>query len=79
MRLLALLALFYQQVPDVARLPRFLSPDIPWSGYAHDPQHTAVSANGAQNLNSIHWQTPVDLNPHQPGKAIFISTTDPPW
>ena len=43
------------------------SPDIPWSGYAHDPQHTAVSANQAQSLRSIHWKTAVDLNP--PGGA----------
>jgi hypothetical protein len=36
---------------------------IPWSGYGHDPQHTGTSATAAQPLNSIHWQTPVDLNP----------------
>jgi hypothetical protein len=40
---------------------------IPWSGYAHDPQHTAVSATAAQALNSIHWQTPVDMNPPSGG------------
>jgi len=37
--------------------------NIPWSGYAHDPQHTAVSATAAQALNRTHWSTPVDLNP----------------
>jgi hypothetical protein len=36
---------------------------IPWSGYGHDPQHTGMSAVAAQPLNSIHWKTPVDLNP----------------
>lgn len=36
---------------------------IPWSGYGHDPQHTAMSATAAQSLNTIHWQTPVDQNP----------------
>jgi len=34
-----------------------------WSGYGRDPQHTATAAQAAQNLNAIHWQTPVDLNP----------------
>jgi hypothetical protein len=34
-----------------------------WSGYGHDPQHTATSAIAAQPLNSKHWCTPVDLNP----------------
>lgn len=34
-----------------------------WSGYAHDPQHTAVSGAAAQPLNGIHWQTPIDTNP----------------
>jgi hypothetical protein len=37
--------------------------NIPWSGYGHDAQHTAVSATAAQTLSKIHWQTPVDLNP----------------
>src|SRR5580693_2033503 len=65
----------YSQVHDVSRRdPHCIAPitncdsaDIPWSGYAHDPQHTALSANQAQPLHSIHWQAPVDLNP--PGGA----------
>jgi len=65
----------YSQVPDASRrdphciapITRCDSADIPWSGYAHDPQHTALSANQAQPLHSIHWQAPVDLNP--PGGA----------
>lgn len=40
---------------------------IPWSGYGHDPQHTAVSATGAQAVSRIHWQTPVDMHPPQGG------------
>jgi hypothetical protein len=39
------------------------APKIPWSGYAHDPQHTGTSAVAAQPLNSKHWCTPVDQNP----------------
>lgn len=37
--------------------------NIPWSGYAHDAQHTGTSAVAAQPLNSKHWCTPVDQNP----------------
>ena len=37
--------------------------NIPWSGYGHDAQHTAVSAVAAQNLTKVHWKTPVDQNP----------------
>jgi hypothetical protein len=33
-----------------------------WSGHAHDPQHTGTSTVAAQALNSIHWQTPMDLS-----------------
>ena len=45
--------------------------NVPWSGYAHDPQHTALSTTAAQSLNSIHWSTPVDQNP--PGSGpLFI-------
>lgn len=42
---------------------RAQSLSIPWSGYGHDPQHTATSATAAQSFGSIHWQTAVDLNP----------------
>jgi len=58
-------------VPLVGAAPCH-SVDIPWSGYAHDPQHTAVSANQAQNLHSIHWQTPVDLNPPGGGQGDLL-------
>jgi hypothetical protein len=53
--------------------------NIPWSGYAHDPQHTAISASVSQPLVSVHWQTPVDLHP--PGDigigALFIHYGSP--
>jgi hypothetical protein len=65
-------------VPIVGTVTQCRSDDIPWSGYAHDPQHTAISAHKAQNLRSIHWQTPVDLNP--PGGAqgdLFIHYGSP--
>jgi hypothetical protein len=34
-----------------------------WSGYAHDPQHTAISTVASQSLDRVAWQTSVDLNP----------------
>ncbi|MGA3239920.1 MAG: hypothetical protein ABSG03_26895 [Bryobacteraceae bacterium] len=34
---------------------------VPWSGYAHDAQHTGLSTIGAQRLERIKWSTPVDL------------------
>src|SRR5438552_164684 len=32
---------------------------IPWTGHAHDPQHTGISQFSAQPMNRILWQTPV--------------------
>ena len=65
------------QVPRLRPLPAD-SLNAPWSGYGHDPQHTATSAQPAQALNSIHWQTPVDLNPPGGGQGAFSSTTGLP-
>lgn len=46
-----------------------------WPGYAHDPQHSGVSAVAAQSFNKIHWSTPVDLNP--PSGEILIHYGSP--
>lgn len=35
----------------------------PWASFAHDAQHTGLSAVAAQDLGVIRWQTPVDLSP----------------
>ncbi len=40
---------------------------VPWSDYAHDPQHTALSPAASQPLANLHWQTPVDLDPQHAG------------
>jgi hypothetical protein len=44
--------------------------NVPWSGYAHNPQHTAVSIVPARELSKILWRTSVDLinapNPNTP-------------
>jgi hypothetical protein len=34
-----------------------------WDGYAGNAQHTALSTVASQSLQTIHWQTPVDLDP----------------
>src|SRR5580698_3840024 len=34
-----------------------------WTNYAKSAFHGAESTTAAQPLNSIHWQTPVDLHP----------------
>ncbi|HVW11839.1 MAG TPA: hypothetical protein VHC90_24825 [Bryobacteraceae bacterium] len=52
--------------------------NVPWNGYAHDPQHTSTSATAAQALVSRHWQTPVDLNPPGGGSGpLFVHYGSP--
>jgi hypothetical protein len=67
--LLSALALISTAATSTAVFAQSLN--VPWSGYAHDPQHTALSAAAAQPLNHIHWSTPVDLNAPS-GGALFI-------
>jgi hypothetical protein len=45
--------------------------NVPWSGYAHDPQHSALSAAAAQPLNNIHWSTTVGLNAPGGSGALY--------
>ena len=51
--------------------------DIGWSGYAHDPQHTAISTVASQSLDVVGWQTPVDLNPQYYGGDLYIHYGSP--
>jgi hypothetical protein len=51
--------------------------DAGWSGYAHDPQHTAISTVASQSLDLVGWQTPVDLNPQYSGGDLFIHYGSP--
>jgi hypothetical protein len=48
-----------------------------WAGYAHDPQHTAVSEVASQSLDGIAWQTPVDLSPQYSGGDLLIHYGSP--
>jgi hypothetical protein len=43
-----------------------------WTGHAHDPQHTGTSVVAAQPLNSIHWQTPIDLSGAAGGNGLLF-------
>ncbi len=47
---------------SVAALPALAIAQA-WDGYAGNPQHTALSSVGTQPLDSIRWETPVDLDP----------------
>jgi len=38
-------------------------PQTPWTNFAKTSLHGATSTTAAQALNTIHWQTPVDLEP----------------
>jgi hypothetical protein len=44
----------------------------PWTGYAGNPQHTALSTVESQSLDTIAWSTPVDLNPQFSGNDLLI-------
>lgn len=49
----------------------------PWNSFAGYPQHVALSAGPSQNLNLIHWQTPVDLQPQFSGIDLLIHYGSP--
>jgi hypothetical protein len=47
----------------VASVPHVGLAQLPaWGGYAGNAQHTALSDTASQSLQTIRWQTPVDLN-----------------
>ena len=48
-----------------------------WSGYAGNAQHTANSTVTSQSLNTIVWQTPVDLQPQYSGDSLLIHYGSP--
>lgn len=45
---------------------------VPWSGYGHDAQHSAISPVAAQPMNHIHWQMPIDAYPQYNGNDLLI-------
>ena len=51
---------------------------VPWSDYAHDPQHTAISPVASQPFHRIVWQTSVDLSvPTNNTGELFIHYGSP--
>lgn len=50
---------------------------VPWSGYAHDPQHTAAASVASQPLNRIRWQIPVDVMPQYSTNDLLIHYGSP--
>jgi hypothetical protein len=48
-----------------------------WRNFGRDPQHTAISPVPSQSLNTIHWQTPVDLHPVYHANILFIHYGSP--
>src|SRR5579862_7756055 len=43
-----------------------------WGMYGGNPQHTGEVPNGVQQMNSILWQTPIDLSPPYNGGDLLI-------
>jgi hypothetical protein len=52
-------------LPQVESLEarELLSSSPIWSGYARDPQHSALSSVAGQSFDAIRWSTPVDTQP----------------
>ena len=48
-----------------------------WAGYGRSPQHDALADVGAQPLQTIRWQTPVDLFPQYVGTFLLIHYGSP--
>lgn len=48
-----------------------------WPGYAHDAQHSCVSATASQVPQNIRWNTPVDLMPQYDGNDLYIHYGSP--
>ena len=48
-----------------------------WPGYARSPQHDALADVAAQSLQTIRWQTPVDLAPQYAGTFLLIHYGSP--
>jgi hypothetical protein len=61
----------------IAEGARAQSIRLPWSGYAHEPQHGAIASVASQPLNRILWHTPVDLNPQYSGSELLIHYGSP--
>ncbi len=50
---------------------------LPWSGHGHDPQHTGLSQVTSKVMQTILWQTPVDLMPQYVGTTLYAHYGSP--
>lgn len=48
-----------------------------WGDFAGNAQHTALSTVGSQDLDTILWSTPVDLDPQYTGSVLYIHYGSP--
>jgi hypothetical protein len=48
-----------------------------WPTFGQNPQHVGRGPAPSQPLNTIHWQTPVDLNPQYSGPYLLIHYGSP--
>ena len=48
-----------------------------WNSYGRDAQHSGQSSVRSDDLNRIHWQTPVDLQPQYSGSELFVHYGSP--
>jgi hypothetical protein len=67
----AVLAEFFCLAAPVLGQPK------PWRSFARDAHHGAVSPAASQDLNQIHWQTQVDLQPQRSGNDLKIHYGSP--
>jgi hypothetical protein len=64
-------------LPQLERLEERTLLNTAWVSYGHDPQHTGLSAVASQPLDTIRWQTPVDLAPQYSGNELLIHYGSP--
>jgi len=48
-----------------------------WAQYGRNAQHTGIVTTGIQTMNSVLWQTPVDLEPPYSGTDLLIHYGSP--
>jgi hypothetical protein len=48
-----------------------------WQGHGGNAQHTAIAPSPAQDLNRIHWSTPIDLKPRLSDGELLIHYGSP--
>jgi hypothetical protein len=62
---------------EILESRELLSSNPMWTGFAGNEQHTAISGAAAQPLETIRWQSPVDLQPQFSGNDLLIHYGEP--